>query len=401
MNPNMPTSSNRKHRLLIQALTLSAAAAFASGAQADAPSYTIVDLGVIGNGEFSQAFGSSRNGSFVVGRSSDSHDQAYRWSAQGGMQALGNIDGRQFATAHGVNNAGLTVGVSATTWFGTAPLPVMWNPNGSVTALTLPEGYGWGAANAVNNSGLIVGRAGSQDGDRAVLFNAATGSSQIINATTANGSFMTEAFGVNDAGLVVGIGTDPSDLALVVGMVYNSATGEMSSLGALPGHNSAINFGVSNNGYVVGSSSLYSSDGSPFIWSASQGMKAISLPPNTSNGSGSGVNDKGWVVGNAGGEFSVPFLYADGTTYTIQSLLNNGSGWDFSTNTSASAMTIADNGSIVGTAVHNGQVHAYQMTLVSSVPEPESWVLTLGGLGWLGVVSRRRAKATPTNSPQR
>lgn len=397
MKKTHPTFLKRRPAFLMQALALSAAAAFASGAHADAPSYTIVDLGVIGNGEFSQAFGSSRNGGFVVGRSSDSHDQAYRWSAQGGMQALGNIDGRQFATAYGVNNAGITVGVSATTWFGNSPLPVMWNPNGSVSALTLPEGYGWGAANAVNNSGLIVGRAGSQDGDRAVLFNAATGSSQIISATTSNGSFMTEAFGINDAGLVVGTGTDPSDLALVVSMVYNSATGEMSSLGALPGHNSAINFGVSNNGYVVGSSSLYSSEGSPFIWSASTGMKAISLPPNTSNGSGSGVNDKGWVVGNAGGEFSIPFLYADGATYTIQSLLPAGSDWDFSTNTSASAMAIADNGSIVGTAVHNGQIHAYQMTLVSSVPEPESWVLTLAGLMVVGGVAAKGKKEKAKN----
>jgi len=385
-------SRNFTRTLLIQALALGAAATFATGAHADAPSYTIVDLGVIGNGEFSQAFGNSRNGNFVVGRSSDSHDQAYRWSAQGGMQALGNIDGRQFATAHGVNNAGLTVGVSAATWFGTAPLPVMWHANGSVTALALPEGYGSGAAFAVNASGLIAGTATSAEGDRAVLFNAATGSGSVISATTANGSFMTNAFGVNDAGLVVGIGTDPSDLALIVGMVYNSNTGEMSSLGALPGHNSAINFGVSNNGYVVGASSVYSGDGSPFIWSASQGMKAISLPPNTSNGSGSGVNDKGWVVGNAGGEFSVPFLYADGATYTIQSLLPAGNDWDFSTNTSASAMSIADNGSIVGTAIHNGQVHAYQMTLVSSVPEPESWVLTLAGLAVVGGVAAKGRK---------
>jgi len=271
-------SRNFTRTLLIQALALGAAATFATGAHADAPSYTIVDLGVIGNGEFSQAFGNSRNGNFVVGRSSDSHDQAYRWSAQGGMQALGNIDGRQFATAHGVNNAGLTVGVSAATWFGTAPLPVMWHANGSVTALALPEGYGSGAAFAVNASGLIAGTATSAEGDRAVLFNAATGSGSVISATTANGSFMTNAFGVNDAGLVVGIGTDPSDLALIVGMVYNSNTGEMSSLGALPGHNSAINFGVSNNGYVVGASSVYSGDGSPFIWSASQGMKPSACP---------------------------------------------------------------------------------------------------------------------------
>lgn len=38
-------------------------------------------------------------------------------------------------------------------------------------------------------------------------------------------------------------------------------------VGALPGMNGALAFGVSNTGYVVGSSMLNQGSGLPFIWS--------------------------------------------------------------------------------------------------------------------------------------
>ncbi|MBT9494233.1 MAG: PEP-CTERM sorting domain-containing protein [Paucibacter sp.] len=367
------------------------ALALLPAAQAAAPSYTIVDLGVIGSGTASQAFGASPDGGIVVGRSFASQTQiAYSWTSQGGMVALPNLAGRKYATANDVNSAGLAVGTSAVTSFGSAPLPVMWS-NGAVSALAMPQGFTSGSANGVNAAGVIAGTVGSGSVQRAVLFSA--GGSSLITATAANGSLMTSAFGINDAGLVVGIGIDPNNAAVNVGMVYDSVTGVMSTVGALAGANAAINFAVSNSGYVVGTSSINQGSGNPFIWSASTGMVAIGLPEATSQGSARGVNDQGWVVGNAGGQYSVPFLYADGATYSLQSLLSAGSGWDLSTNTSASAMSIANNGSIVGTVVHNGQTHAYQMTLVSSVPEPESWALMLGGLSVLGGLARRRRQA--------
>ena len=227
---------------------------------------------------------------------------------------------------------------------------------------------------------------------RGALFVGGVGS--VISATTANGSFMTVAFGINDAGLVVGTGIDPNNAAVNVGLVYDSVTGVMTSVGALPGANGALNFGVSNSGYVVGSSMQNQGSGQSFVWSAAGGMTAIGLPPATSQGSARGVNDQGWAVGTAGGQFAVPYLYADGSTYALQSLLAPGSGWDLSTNTSSSAMAITNDGTIVGTAVHNGLTHAYAMVLSSAVPEPGSWALLLAGLAFgVATTGRRRAGA--------
>lgn len=365
--------------------------AWAPVASAQAPVYSIIDLGVIGTASASQAMGISPDGNVVVGRAFGNPTWAYSWTADGGMVALPNLSGRNFAVANDANNSGVVVGTSTTTSFGSSPVPVMWN-NGALTALAMPTGYTVGQANSVNAAGVVAGAVGSGITQRAVLYSGGVGS--LITATTSNGSYMSVAFGINDAGLVVGSGIDPGNAAVNVGLVYDSVSGTMTSLGALADGNGALNFAVSNSGYVVGSSMFNQGSGTPFVWSAAEGMVAIPLPATTSQGSARGVNDQGWVVGTAGGAFAVPFLYADGSTYTLQSLLPADSGWDLSTNTSASALAIAEDGSIIGTGVHNGLTHAYQMVLVSNVPEPANWALLLSGLcGIAGVVRRRSAAA--------
>jgi uncharacterized membrane protein len=141
-------------------------------------------------------------------------------------------------------------------------------------------------------------------------------------------------------------------------------------VGALPGLNGALAFGVSNTGYVVGSSMLNQGPGMPFIWSDNGGIVAIPLAAGTSEGSARAVNSAGWVVGDDSSAFSIPFLYDGTTTYRLADLIPPNSGWDLSMNTSSSALGISEDGVIVGTGVHNGETHAYAMVPATPTPTP-------------------------------
>lgn len=155
----------------------------------------------------------------------------------------------------------------------------------------------------------------------------------------------------------MGQGIDPNNAARNVGIVYDTGQSMAFEVGALPGMNGALTFGVSNTGYVVGSSMLNQGSGLPFIWSDQGGIVAIPLATDTSEGSAHAVNSAGWAVGTDSSAFAIPFLYDGTTTYRLADLLPPNSGWDLSMNTSSSADGISDGGVIVGTGVHNGDVH--------------------------------------------
>ena len=196
------------------------------------------------------------------------------------------------------------------------------------------------------------------------------GNATVITQTTPTGSFFLTAFGINDSGRIVGQGIDPNNAARNVGIVYDIGQTMAFEVGALPGLNGALAFGVSNTGYVVGSSMLNQGSGLPFIWSDQGGMVAIPLATGTSEGSARAVNSAGWVVGNDSSAFSIPFLYDGTNTYRLADLIPPNSGWDLSMNTSSSADGISDDGVIVGTGVHNGETHAYAMVPVAPSPTP-------------------------------
>jgi uncharacterized membrane protein len=168
----------------------------------------------------------------------------------------------------------------------------------------------------------------------------------------------------------VGQGIDPTNAARNVGIVFDIGQNMAFEVGALPGMNGALAFGVSNTGYVVGSSMLNQGSGLPFIWSDNGGIVAIPLATGTSEGSARAVNSAGWVVGIDSSAFSIPFLYDGTTTYRLADLIPPNSGWDLSMNTSSSALGISENGIIVGTGVHNGETHAYAMVPMSPTPTP-------------------------------
>src|SRR5262249_41257220 len=204
---------------------------------------------------------------------------------------------------------------------------------------------------AVNACSGAVGSVDAGTPQRGVIYSG--GSATIITQTTSTGCFFLTAFGINDSGRIVGQGIDPNNAARNVGIVYDIGQSMAFEVGALPGMNSALAFGVSNTGHVVGSSMLNQGPGLPFIWSDQGGIVGIPLATGTSEGSARAVNSAGWAVGTDSSAFAIPFLYDGTTTYRLADLLPPNSGWDLSMNTSSSADGISDDGVIVGTGVHN------------------------------------------------
>ena len=342
--------------------------AIVSGATTTTPQYQIYDIGVIDAGDdASQGFGVSHGG-IAVGRSiRTGGSQAFIWTLDDGIVGLPNLAGRSHSVSNSANDNGVAVGTAATTLFGSSRLPVIWQ-NEAVSQLPLPPGETLGDANSVNASSVAVGSVDGGSLQRGAIYSG--GSGTIITQTTANGSFFVTAFGINDSGRVVGQGIDPMNAARNVGIVYDIGQNMTFEVGALPGLNGALAFGVSNTGYVVGSSMLNQGSGLPFIWSDQGGMVAIPLASGTSQGSARAVNSAGWVVGNDSSAFSIPFLYDGTNTYRLADLIPPNSGWDLSMNTSSSALGISENGIIVGTGVHNGETHAYAMVPVAPSPTP-------------------------------
>jgi hypothetical protein len=330
--------------------------------------YQIYDIGVVQVGDTaSQAFEVS-HGDVAVGRSMRTGgSQAFTWTLNGGIVGLPNLAGRSYAVSNSANDNGIVVGTAATTLFGTGRLPVIWQ-DGVVSQLPLPPGETLGDANSVNASTVAVGSVDSGSLQRGVIYSG--GNATIITQTTMTGCYFLTAFGINDSGRTVGQGIDPQNAARNVGIVYDIGQNMAFEVGALPGLNGALAFGVSNTGYVVGSSMLNQGSGMPFIWSSDYGMVAIPLAAGTTEGSARAVNSAGWVVGDDSSAFSIPFLYDGTTTYRLADLIPPNSGWDLSMNTSSSALGISEDNVIVGTGVHNGDTHAYAMVPVAPSPTP-------------------------------
>lgn len=353
----------------------------AMGAAAQ-PEYMIIDLGVVDPGDaFSQGLGISPGG-VAVGKSLGNSNAGFTWTQSGGIVALDNLIGRPFNQANGANDVGQAVGTAASTFFGSGALPVIWNGS-TASQLPLPAGESVGRAWDINNNGVAVGSIGGGSLQFASYWD--NNGHNPITATTSGGAFMVEAFAVNDAGQVVGHGIDPNNLARNVGLMFDITTGVLSEIDALPGQNGTIGFGLSESGVATGSSSFNQSGGLAFTWDETNGASEIPLPAGATTASGRDANSNGWVVGNAGGQFAVPWLFDGTDTFRIQDLIDPNSGWDVSMNTSSSAVGISEDGTIVGTGIFNGQTHGYAAVLI---PAPASGALLVAG----GLFASRRRR---------
>jgi probable HAF family extracellular repeat protein len=160
-----------------------------------------------------------------------------------------------------------------------------------------------------------------------------------------------EATAINDSGQIVGYaqvttaGGDGTEHAFIY------SNGVMTDLGAGDGSTA---LGINNAGQVIG------------VWASGYYVESNGVFTNLS-ALPAGINDKGDIVGyaqTADGQ-SNPYLYTEGQTTALSSLLPANSGW-----TLTNAMAINNSDQIVGTGMYQGKQQAYLLTLNAAKASP-------------------------------
>ncbi len=99
------------------------------------------------------------------------------------------------------------------------------------------------------------------------------------------------------------------------------------------------------------------------------------------------INDKGQIVGSslAADNTQRAFITGKDGLIDLNTLINPLSGW-----TLLEANAINNNGQIVGYGIFNGQGRGFILSTVSAVPEPETYLMLMLGLGVVGYAARRK-----------
>ncbi|GLK90430.1 autotransporter domain-containing protein [Pseudomonas turukhanskensis] len=219
------------------------------------------DLGVLPEGQFSQASAISGDGTVVAGIGSDALNQnwLFYWSAEEGMVKITSFSG--VAAARGLNGDGsVLVGSLRINGFQRA---FRWDAVSGVVDLGTLGGANsrsWGVSSDGN---VVIGDAAdASDVRRAFRWTAEQGM-QDLGALTANG--MSIAYAISGNGAVI-VGTSASSSSGNRAVIWEN--GSILDLGSLDGNAGSGALAVNADGtVVVGASGIYA-----FRWTAAGGM---------------------------------------------------------------------------------------------------------------------------------
>lgn len=254
-----------------------------SGSSAEAFYWTVTGGLVVldtANGGIQFARGVSSDGSVIVGP--DNGFDSFRWTADGGMQDIGAVNGlggRVFA--NGVSADGSTIVgqnlfdfASGIRWD-----PFRWTTTSSATSLgffpDIASNQRFATATAVSADGsIVVGDSLSVDGRRAFRWTESTGLVSLGALPRNDGNLSSTANAVSGNGEVI-VGNSLADQGREA-FLWTEAGG-MIGLGELAGGDySSDATGVSADGSIVVGQSIDGQNfNTPFLWDASNGMRSL------------------------------------------------------------------------------------------------------------------------------
>lgn len=332
------------------AWTLAIAAAGLVNNTSFAADYIVTDLGTIGGGFASTAFGINSSGQ-VVGQSMDTTGSLLRgffWD--GTMHDLGGLPGFPQSAAFAINDAGEIVGASYA--LGDIVSYGVLSTSGSPL-----QNLGGFLARDINNAGVVVGAATINAGDpqfvpKAVRY---VGGMQELLGTL--GGDNSQALAINDNGWIVGGSTLSANSAP---HAFAWINGAMHDLGTLGGDLSFAH-DISPSGVVVGVSKTAGGALHAFslVVDAAGSVSAFTDLGglNGDNSAACAVNGGGEVVGASNDKAT---RWSAGQVIDLNTRISPSAGWVLNR-----ANGINDAGQIVGEGRHDGIPHAFLLTRVS------------------------------------
>lgn len=335
-----------------------------------------------GGGFWSYATGVSADGTTVVGGgSASSGDEAFRWTATGGMVGLGDFQGGDLhSRAIGVSADGSIVVCEGTDASG--PKAFRWTEVGGMTLLENPPGQ-------PRPTGV------SADGNTVVGFRN-IGGSFLWTAAGGMTALPASAYGVSADGNTVVGQSYFGDLFTAVAFRWTK-TGGLVVLGDLPGGatNSAA-YGASSKGDTVVGEGRTDSGQTAFRWTSIGGMTALGSSPSGVFGrvaravSGDGSTVVGFGTSARGQE---AFVWTAGSgLLSLEALLIaqglNPINYGWSVLSDATAIS-QDGRYVVGSGIRNGNTEAFLVDFKGAAALPPPIPLTLArtidgmiGLEW-------------------
>jgi len=381
-----PTGDITKYRVHGRTRYLStlAFAGFITAASAANITFSVTDLGTFPGALFGYATDMNSQGA-VVGTAFLQDSGAYHaYSQSGGVWTdLGTLGGKNsYATA--TNGAGTIVGSSDTD---SGSLHAFNYQGGVMIDMGTLAGGNQSIASAINSCGMIVGSS-EIAGGATHAFSYSGG--MMTDLGTVGGSY-SEAYAINDVGIVTGYSSIAGDARNHAVLFSNGVTIDLSGS---PDALDSYGFGINAAGDVVGEMNESNGDYHGFLYSGGTWTDLGTLGGSYSDAYS--INSSGTVFGRAqiagNAEFHA-FMYSQGAMTDLNTLLDStGIGWDLQ------SAELTSSGQIIGYGYFNGNADSFLLVpsdvsagnFSSSVPEPGSALMLVGGLGLIGTGRRRR-----------